>query len=178
VELAVSVGALVPHKDHATLVAAAGRLRDTRPSLHWVIAGEGPLRPALERQIRELDLTGRVHLLGDVPDGRSVLAAGTLCVVSSREEGLNTSVLDAMALGVPVVSTDAGGLPEALAQGAGLLCPRADPAALAMLVARVADDAELRARLAATARSRVTQFSSARMATGMLSVYHSVASAT
>jgi glycosyltransferase involved in cell wall biosynthesis len=173
--LAVTVGALVRHKDHATLVAAAGLLRDRLPDLHWVVAGEGPLRALLERQVRAMGLERRVHLLGEVTDGRAVLAAGDLCVVSSREEGLNTSVLDAMALGVPVVATDAGGLPEALGGGAGLLCPRERPAALAELVARALADAALRKRLREAARVAVRRFSTDRMAAGMRSVYDSLA---
>jgi glycosyltransferase involved in cell wall biosynthesis len=176
--LAVTVGALVAHKDHRTLVAAAARLRRTHPALHWVIAGEGGLRPPLERLIAELAIGDRVHLIGEVPDGRAVIAAGDLFVASSREEGLNTSVLDAMAMGVPVVSTEAGGLPEALAGGAGLLCPREDPAALAALVQQVVEDPAIGRRLVAAAHEAVCRFGSDRMAAGMLSVYHSVARAT
>ena len=176
--LAVTVGALVPHKDHATLIAAAAMLRERCPALHWIVAGAGELRRDLEHRIGERGLADRVHLLGEVPDGRAVIAAGDLFVASSREEGLNTSVLDAMALGTPVVSTDAGGLPEALADGAGLLCRREDPAALAAGVARAAGDPVLRRRLVAAARNRVLRFGSDRMAAGMLAVYHSVARTT
>ena len=60
--LAVAVGALVGHKDHATLIDAAGALRRSRPELHWVIAGEGPLRGALEARIAAQGLGDRVHL--------------------------------------------------------------------------------------------------------------------
>jgi glycosyltransferase involved in cell wall biosynthesis len=173
--LAVSVGALVPHKDYRTLIAAAEVLRDSHPSLHWVIAGEGQLRRALERQVAQAGLERVVHLIGAVPDGRAVIAGGDLFVVSSREEGLNTSVLDAMQLGVAVVSTDGGGLPEALAGGAGLVVPREQPAALAQAVAALLKDPGIRTRLIAAARARVARFGSDRMAAGMLSVYHSVA---
>jgi glycosyltransferase involved in cell wall biosynthesis len=176
--LAVSVGALVAHKDYRTLVAAAAQLRDSHPPLHWVIAGEGPLRAELTRQIAVLSLSRRVHLIGSVPDGRAVITAGDLFVASSKEEGLNTSVLDAMFLGVPVVSTDAGGLPEALDGGAGLLSPGEDPSALARSVARVLSDPSLRQRLVSTAGAKVRRFGSDRMAEGMRSVYHSVARTT
>ena len=66
--------------------------------------------------------------------------------MSSREEGLGTSVLDAMALGIPVASTTAGGLPEMLHDGAGLLVPPADPAALAEAVARLLSEPGLAPR--------------------------------
>lgn len=176
--LAVSVGALVAHKDYRTLVSAAARLRDSHPRLHWVIAGEGLLHAALGRQIGSLGLDRRVHLIGSVPDGRAVIAGGDLFVVSSKEEGLNTSVLDAMFLGVPVVGTDAGGLPEALDGGAGLLSRRGDPEALARSVVELLSDRSLRLRLASTARISVRRFGSDRMAEGMRAVYHSVARTT
>jgi glycosyltransferase involved in cell wall biosynthesis len=176
--LAVTVGALEAEKDHRTLVAAAARLRVALPSLHWVIAGTGALRPELERRIAVETLGDRVHLIGEVPDGRAVIAAADLFVACSRQEGLNTSVLDAMALGVPVVSSDAGGLPEVLAGDAGVLFQRENPAALAAAVARVVGDPSPRRRLVATARERVRRFGSDRMAAGMLSVYHSVARTT
>lgn len=176
--LAVSVGALVAHKDYRTFVSAAAALRDRHPALHWVIAGEGPRRSDLTRQIERLGLGRRVHLIGSVPDGRAVIAAGDLFVASSREEGLNTSVLDAMLLGVPVVSTDAGGLPEALGGGAGLLSPAGDPQALARNVAALLSDSALGPTLVGAARERVRQFGSDRMAQGILGVYHSVARTT
>jgi L-malate glycosyltransferase len=176
--LAVSVGALVAHKDYQTLIAAAALLRDRQPTLHWAIAGEGPLRADLTRQIERLGLGRRVHLIGSVPDGRAVIAAGDLFVASSREEGLNTSVLDAMLLGVPVVSTDAGGLPEALGGGAGLLSPAGDPQALAQSVTALLADPARGPRLVRAAHARVRRFGSDRMAEGILGVYHSVARTT
>lgn len=175
--LAVNVAALVGHKDHATLLEAAARLRATVPALHWVIAGEGRLRPALERQIEDLALRDRVHLLGHVPYPLGLIAAADVFVFSSREEGLGTSVLDAMALRVPVVATDAGGIPEMLGGGAGLLCPRGRPEALAAAVGQVLADPALRASLVAVAAARVEGFSDHRMAEEMISVYRSVDSA-
>jgi glycosyltransferase involved in cell wall biosynthesis len=83
-----------------------------------------------------------------------------------------------MLLGVPVISTDAGGLPEVLEGDAGLICAREDPAALARAVRTVLEEPPLRQRLVSTARVKVQRFSSDRMAEGMLTVYHSVARAT
>lgn len=175
--LAVSVGALVTHKDYPTLLRAAAALRRRCPTLHWVIAGEGPERVLLEAQRSALGLDGAVHLIGVVDDGRPVIAEGDLFVASSREEGLNTSVLDAMALGVPVVSTDAGGLPEAVGD-AGLLCPRGNAEAIASGVGQLLEHPDRREHLRLAALERVRRFSSDRMAEGTLSVYHSVAPST
>ena len=171
--VAVNVAALVPHKDHATLIAAAGRLGQRFPDLHWVIAGEGKLRPALEQMVFAAGLGPRVHLVGHIDDPVRLIADADLFVMSSREEGLGTSVLDAMALGIPVASTAAGGLPEMLGNGAGLVVSTGDGAALAGAVERILDDAALCARLAERGRAAVLRFTDARMADELVSVYRS-----
>jgi L-malate glycosyltransferase len=173
--IAVNVAALVGHKDHATLLSAAGLLRDTLPSLHWVIAGEGPERAALERLRTELRLDRRVHLLGYLEDPARLIADAGCFVMSSRDEGLGTSVLEAMALGIPVASTRAGGLPEMLQDGAGLLVPPGDAAALAAAVERLLSDATLAREVTTAAAARVEQFTAARMAEAVRSVYRSLA---
>jgi len=173
--LACTVGALVPHKDHVTLLHAARRLASRFPALHWVIAGQGELRPVLEWLTSELDLTGRVHFLGQVAHPLRVIADADLYVMSSREEGLGTSVLDAMARGIPVASTSAGGLPEMLHQGAGILVPPRNPEALAGAVQRILCDADLRRRLVEQASRAVERFSADRMAAEVRSVYRSCA---
>ncbi len=135
--LAVTVGALVGHKDHATLIAAAACLRPRQPGLHWAIAGEGALRAELEEQIRRLDLGDRIHLLGHLQEPLRLIASADVFVMSSKEEGLGTTVLDAMALGVPIAATSGGGIPEMLSDGAGLLSPPGNSSALADSVERL-----------------------------------------
>jgi glycosyltransferase involved in cell wall biosynthesis len=173
--IAANVAALVAHKDHATLVRAAALLRDTLPSLHWVVAGEGVERPALERLRAELGVDHRVHLLGHLDEPARLIADASCFVMSSREEGLGTSVLEAMALGIPVASTTAGGLPEMLQEGAGLLVPPRDPAALAAAVGRLLREPALARDLVGNAAQRVERFTAARMAEAVRSVYRSLA---
>lgn len=173
--LACTVGALVPHKDHATLLHAARILAGGFPRLHWVIAGQGELRPVLEWLAAELGLGDRVHFLGHVSQPLGVIADADIYVMSSREEGLGTSVLDAMARGIPVASTSAGGLPEMLHEGAGLLVPPRSPDALAGAVRRLLCDADLRGQLVDAARRKVESFSAERMAAEVLTVYRSCA---
>lgn len=173
--VAANVAALVPHKDHATLIGAAKRLEHRLPGLHWVVAGEGDLRSELERRISESDLRHRVHLVGHVDEPARLIADADLFVMSSREEGLGTSVLDAMALGIPVASTGAGGLPEMLANGAGLVVSPGDSAGLAEAVALILGDIELRTRLVERARVEVLRFTDERMAEEVGSVYRSCA---
>ena len=97
-----------------------------------------------------------------------------LFVLPSLSEGLGTSVLDAMALDIPVIASDTGGLTELVGDGAGLLVPPGDAAALADAVARMLDDGELRQRAIAGGRARVERYTVRRMAEGMRSVYDSV----
>lgn len=173
--VAVNVAALVAHKDHATLLATANRLKERYPDLHWAIAGEGDLRSQLAAQIEKLGLRGRVHLMGQISNPERLILDADVFVMSSQEEGLGTSVLEALALGIPVASTTAGGLPEMLGDGAGLLVAPRDPAALGEAVSQILENAELRSRLVARGREVVLRFSDTRMADEVKSVYRSLA---
>ena len=175
--LAVSVGALGRDKDHDTLLTAAAALRTRRPELHWAIAGEGPLRAALESRIAELGLGDRVRLMGALDDPLALVAAADVFVMSSRDEGLGTSVLDAMALDVPIAATRTGGIPEMIREDAGLLSPPRDGPALADSVDRLLGDSSLRSEVVRAAHQRVERFSAHEMAEGVLTVYRSVAEA-
>jgi glycosyltransferase involved in cell wall biosynthesis len=172
-QLACTVGALVPHKDHATLLHAARLLAGRFPDLHWVIAGDGELRPVLDWLAVELGVADRVHFLGHVSQPLGVIAEADVYVMSSREEGLGTSVLDAMARGIPVASTSAGGLPEMLHEGGGILVPPRNPDALAGAVRRILCDPDLRQRVVNQASRTVESFSAERMAAEVLAVYRS-----
>jgi L-malate glycosyltransferase len=172
--LAVTVGALVDHKDHATLVEAAAALRDRQPDLQWVIAGEGELRSELEARIGRHKMRGRIHLVGYLKEPLRLIASADVFVMSSKEEGLGTTVLDAMALGVPIAATSGGGIPEMLSGGAGLLSPPRDPLALADSVERLLREPALRESTRRLASERLTEFSATAMANGVLSVYRSV----
>jgi len=97
----VNVAALEPAKDQRTLIHAAHAARGSRPDLHWVIAGDGPERRALAREVANLDLADRVHLLGHVAQADALLRESDVVVMSSRAEGLGSVVLHALALGKP-----------------------------------------------------------------------------
>lgn len=112
--LAVNAAALTGEKDHRTLIRAAHCARANRPDLHWVIAGEGKLRDSLAAEIHRLGLADRVHLIGHVDRVDALIAAADVFVLTSKREGLGSVVLNALALGRPVVATAAGGIPEIL----------------------------------------------------------------
>jgi glycosyltransferase involved in cell wall biosynthesis len=174
--VAANVASLVGHKDHATLLRAAAVLRERLPTLHWVVAGEGPLRHALEQLREQLGLGPCVHFLGHIPDPVGLIVDADVFVMSSSQEGLGTSVLDAMAGGTPVASTAAGGLPDLLGDGSGLLVPTGDFSALADAVQRILEDATLRSTLITRGEAVVQRFTSRRMAEDVVSVYRSCAS--
>ena len=130
--LAVNVAALVDHKDHRTLIRAAAHARALRPDLHWAIAGAGELWGSLTAEIARLGLGDRVQLLGYVEAADALIGEADVFVMSSKEEGLGSVILNALALGKPVVATAAGGIPEILPPEA--LVPVGDAEALARRV--------------------------------------------
>jgi glycosyltransferase involved in cell wall biosynthesis len=172
-----NVAALVPHKGQRHLIEAAALVVRTVPDARFVIAGEGELRPPLERLIRERRLEKHVFLAGFRPDVLSVHKAFDIFAMSSITEGLGTSVLDAMACSKPVVATRAGGIPEAVVDGAtGLLVEPRDHEGMARaLIALLTDDAA-RKRMGAEGLRRVRdQFSVERMVEETLAVYRGLA---
>lgn len=149
----IMVGRLQPPKDPVTLVRAFARLR--RESFAAVVVGDGPARPMLETEIRRLGLDGAVELAGECCDVPERLAGADVFVLSSSQEGLPLSILEAMAAGLPVVATAVGGIPELVVDGqTGFLVPRGDAEALAAALARLIDDRALRRRLGTAGRAR------------------------
>jgi glycosyltransferase involved in cell wall biosynthesis len=149
------LAALVPHKDHATLLRAAARLKASRPDARLLIAGEGPLRAGLEALAASLSLGGTVRFLGQVRGAAAFLKSLDIFVLSSWGEGMGSVLLEAMACGVPIVATSAGGIPEIVEDSrTGLLAPPRDPAALAeRLLAALGDPAASRRRADAALES-------------------------
>jgi L-malate glycosyltransferase len=175
-QVAVNLAALTPEKDHLTLLQAAASLVQDLPNLHWVIVGDGPLSQQLNREVERLQLRQRVHFAHDLADPHQALAGANVFVLSSLSEGLGSSALAAMAVGVPVVATRVGGLVDLLGSGAGTLVPPADPPALAAAVRRVLTDQEHRQTLTARGRQEIGRFSAGTMAERVRSVYRSLRS--
>ncbi len=172
-----NVAALVAHKGQKHLIDAAALVVRQVPDAHFLILGEGELRPALERQIKEMRLEKHVLLPGFRTDVLSLLKAFDVFVMSSVTEGLGTSLLDAMAASRPIVATRAGGIPEVVIdEQTGLLVPPRDHDRLAAAILRVLKDASLRERLAVAGLTRVrAEFSVDRMVDETLAIYHRLA---
>jgi len=172
-----NVAALVAHKGQRHLIEAAKAVLPQVPDARFIIAGEGELRPALERQIKEDHLEKHVLLAGFRPDVLSLHRAFDIFVMSSITEGLGTSLLDAMAAGKPIVATRAGGIPEVVADGeTGILVAPRDHEAMAEAIVRLLKDEGLRRRMGDAGRARAQSlFSAERMVQNTLHLYQRVA---
>ncbi len=151
-------------KDHATalraLAAVVPRLSDAR----LVLVGEGPEEGAIRETVARLGLGAHVRLLGLRKDVPRLLPGADLFLLTRVSEGIPLTVIEAMAAGLPVVSTRVGGVPEVVEEGrTGLLAPSGDDAGLAEAVCRLAGDLPLRQELGATGRARAEAFFSERL---------------
>jgi glycosyltransferase involved in cell wall biosynthesis len=172
VPVAVQVANFRREKAHEVLLDAARLLADREHPVQFLLVGQGPLEQQVRARAEQLDLGATVRFLGFRDDVASIVAASELLVLSSDHEGLPVAVMEALALGVPVVSTAVGGMAEAIAHDReGLLVPPRDPAALAAAVAAVCDDPTLRARLSVAAVQRSDAFDAAVAAERIESIY-------
>nr|ASV47117.1 hypothetical protein [uncultured bacterium] len=167
-------GRLDPAKGHDVLLRALAEL----PGVEAVVYGEGAYRPELEKLAADLGVADRVELPGRTPDVRDRLPAADVFCLPSRSEGFPLALVEAMLAGRACVASTAGGMPEALDGGCGLLVPPDDPAALAGALRRLAGDPAERARLGSAARRRAAaRFTAARMAAGHEQVWRDVLAA-
>ena len=176
VPVLVNVGALVGHKGQKYLLEAMPLVMREVPDAHLVILGEGELRVPLERQLKELRLERAVRMPGFREEVLSLMKSADLFVMSSVTEGLGSAVLDAMAMGLAVVGTLAGGIPEAVVHGeTGLLVPPADPGALAQAIVRLLKDPASRASYGQAGQARVAKhFGVDELVEGTIGVYREV----
>jgi glycosyltransferase involved in cell wall biosynthesis len=146
------VGRFAPPKNHALLIEAFAQVRTHTP-LYLLLVGGGELEDAVRQQVVELGLQERVRFLGVRADVPAILNASDLFVLSSCWEGNPLSVMEAMAAGLPVVSTAVGGVPELVREGeTGLLVPSGDAAALARALQALVDDPARREAMGKAAR--------------------------
>jgi glycosyltransferase involved in cell wall biosynthesis len=169
-----NVAAFGWHKAQEVLVEATPLLLKEVPDAHVVFVGDGEFRGRVTELAQRLGEAGRaIHFTGFRNDVPQLLPCFDVFVMCSVKEGLCTSVLDAQAVGIPVVASAVGGLVEAVKDGeTGLLVPARDPAALASAVARVFRDGDLRRKLGEAGRAHVRErFSVKTMVEGSRSVY-------
>jgi len=153
----VCVAHLFTRKGVDVLIDAFGRIAAQQDGLRLAIVGDGPERPALEAQVAQAGLRGRVDFVGIVerPDALALIASSRVFCLASRREPFGLVLAEAMALGTPIVATRTGGIPEVVREGIDALLVDADDSpALAGALTQVLENRDLAGRLAASARER------------------------
>jgi glycosyltransferase involved in cell wall biosynthesis len=149
-----SVGRLSPEKGQKYLLQALAAIRHRIPRLICLFAGDGPLRGQLEAEARQLAVEQSCRFLGDVQQVENVFAAADVVALPSMFEGMPNAVLEAMAMGCPVVASAVGGSIELVYEGeTGFLVPPADPGALGAALVAVASSVERRKQMRARSRA-------------------------
>lgn len=173
----VNTSALADHKDYPTFLRTAAKLSRVRPDCRFVIFGHGPLEDELRAMQKALGLQQVVHFAGFRRNVQHYLPFASVFLMTSKTEGLGTSILDAFAARVPVVATRAGGIPEMVVNGeTGLAAPVGDDAALASAVQRLLQEPPLQKNLTTNAFHRLEQrFTLLPMARKTYSLYQEVA---
>jgi glycosyltransferase involved in cell wall biosynthesis len=151
-----NVAALVPHKGHHHLIDAAALVVRDVPDARFVIVGDGELREALERHVRDKHLERHVFLAGFRADALELTKGFDIFAVSSVTEGMCAALIDAMAASKPAVATDAGAIAEVMVDGeTGFLVPPRDDSAMAARLVTLLKNAGLRSSMGAAGLARV-----------------------
>jgi glycosyltransferase involved in cell wall biosynthesis len=142
----------------------------------FLALGSGPLEAELRAEHRRLGLADRFRFLGERPDALSYIASGDVLVLASDYECMPVVVMEAFALGTPIVATAVGDLPAVIEDGvAGLLVPPGRPDLLAAALRRLVDDPDLRMRLGRAARGAGERFDVRRATADVEAVYAELA---
>ena len=167
-----ALGRFVPVKGFDLLVAALPRLAQAVPGARLLLIGDGPERERLAALATRLGVSARITVTGATSDVGAYLAAADVFAAPSRNEGMGRALVEAMALGLPVVGAAVGGIPAVVTDGVcGRLVPADDVEALAQALTDLARDAALRDKLGAGAVERAEAFSTIVADTAMLAVY-------
>jgi glycosyltransferase involved in cell wall biosynthesis len=170
--VSLTVANLRRNKDYPTLLEAARLAVSREPRLRFLSVGQGPLRADLEALHAASGLGDRFTFLGFRRDIPSLMAAADVFTLSSAHEGLPVAVMEAFAMGLPVVATSVGGVPQQVRDGLeGRIVAPGDPAALAGALIELAQDETLRARMAAAAQRRSSEYDIRRAVRAQERVY-------
>jgi glycosyltransferase involved in cell wall biosynthesis len=171
-----TVANLRPEKRYPVLLRAARQVIDWGLPARFVAVGEGPSRAKIEAEHRHLALGDRFILAGYRRQPAGILAACDVFVLASAFEGLSLALLEAQALGLPVVASDVGGIPECVTDGVeGLLVPPDRPDLLARALAALIGDPERRAAMGRAARRRASGFDITRATRDVEELYEQLA---
>jgi len=140
------------YKNHSGFLRIAAQIHQRMPDVEFLLAGDGPLRQELEREAASLGLGASAIFLGDRQDMPAILASLDVAILTSDSESLSNVILEAMAVGLPVVAYGVGGNSELLTQQRGALIPAGDEASFADAVEKLLSDSALRQELGRNAR--------------------------
>jgi glycosyltransferase involved in cell wall biosynthesis len=167
-----NTSALADHKDYFTFLDVAEKVIEKEDKVHFVIFGKGPLEEKIKSYARNKKLNHKLTFLGYRADIPEVLADLDIFLITSKTEGLGTSIIDAFACEVPVVATAAGGIPELVEnEKSGLLCPVKDVDCLTKSVIKIIHDQSLAKSLKKGASEKVKLFSKKQTAKDTLKNY-------
>jgi L-malate glycosyltransferase len=170
-----TVAALVGHKDYPNLLSAAKLVVEKREDVSFLAVGDGKQRRILEFMARSMGLQNRFIFVGFREDVGHFLKTFDIFVLASHLEGLGTSILDAQAVGLPVVATRTGGIPEAVFhEKNGLLVPPNASEDLAKAILRLCSDEDLRHRFGAMGKVTVQEFSIEKTVEKNLALYKEI----
>ncbi len=172
-KLVANIAALTYEKDYKTYIAAAEQIiKSGRKDTVFLCVGEGSLKEELMAELKEKGLEDYIKFTGFVKGIQDYLSELDVVVMTSKNEGLGTSLLDAMARKVPVVATAAGGIPEVVIhEKTGLLAGVGNVEEVAANISRILDDKLLTERMVENARDRLKMFDKESTASKMLEVY-------
>jgi glycosyltransferase involved in cell wall biosynthesis len=175
--LLLGMGRLVPQKGFDVFLRAVRQLHDSGQRVRAIILGDGGERSNLQRLVTELSLEGYVEMPGFATNPFPIMRQADAFVLSSRFEGFALVLLEAMALGLPVVATDCvAGPSEILDKGrCGMLVPPEDHRALASAVSAMLQDRELAEQFRAAATARLKDFEPGRIVPEWQSLFHNIA---
>lgn len=167
-----TVARLEPRKGHRYLLEAVAQINKDYPNLRVLLVGDGELKSDLRNLAKELNISSNVIFAGFQKNIPKILSLLDLFLLPSIEEGLSFAILEAMALGLPVIATNVGGTPELVQNGeTGLLVPAKSSSALASAIARLLGDKEYATALGEAGKRRAAQFSSRIMAEKIEEIY-------
>jgi glycosyltransferase involved in cell wall biosynthesis len=169
----IQVGTLKPAKGHRYTIEAVASIVASYPDLHVLFVGDGEMRAELKEEAAALNLKGHTHFLGYRQDVPELLAASDIFVLPSLWEGLSMALLEAMASGLPIVSSAVSGSVQVLRHGeTGVLVPPGDAAALAEAIRQLLTDPERAQLMGRAARQQAEAlFSSDSTAQAYISLY-------
>jgi len=170
-----SVGRLAEQKGYTHLLAAMPKVLQRHPEARLVLLGDGELRSQLKAQAKELGLESQVELAGQVNNVLDRLKGFDLFVSSSLWEGLPTVIMEAMAVGVPVIATDIPGSQEMISHKKnGWLVTPAEPSSLANAICELIENPQLRQQICEAAKQSVKQYSIEEIAKAYIQLFESL----